>query len=90
MSSATRHPSQQMTFRDDWGVVHYVHATHTETLETLCDRHLLFGCVVPSNAALHPPSCLFCIGDTSKRWIRPPYEPNDPRYQDLVMVALSA
>lgn len=86
-----RRPAQQMTMRDDFGVVHFVHATHTETLETLCFRHLLYnGHHVPSNAALHPPSCLFCIGDTSPRWIRPPFDPDDPRYRDLVMQALSA
>lgn len=85
-----RHPSTEMTFRDDWDVVHYVHATHTETLETLCERRLLYNVHhVPSNAALSSPTCLFCIGVTG-RWIRPPFDPDDPRYRDMVMRALSA
>jgi hypothetical protein len=88
----TRDPAQQMTFRDSWDVVHYIHATHDDTLETLCFRHMLYGDThhVPSNAELSPPTCLFCISDTSKRWIRPPFGLDDPRYQDLVVRALSA
>jgi len=69
-----------MTFCDINDLVHYVHATRTSTIEKLCGGSTTYLPREISDSDAQPVTCLSCIVTTG-RWIRPPFGPDDHRFQ---------
>jgi hypothetical protein len=67
-----------MTYTDVADVVHYVHATHTSTIEKFCGGKTSYLPHELSDSNQTLVTCLFCITKTGW-WKRPPFEPGDPR-----------